>query len=96
MRSSHYAGSCIPPSLDLGQAEVHVGVELVVRRVVEELLFGELPSAQPASAEPRPTDDRALLEWGLKEARGNKSKAAKLIGISRKTVTRWIQRFQSR
>ena len=54
--------------------------------------------AEPKAASPQPDDNSSLTRdailHALKECRGNKSRAAEYLGVSRKTLYKWMRRLQ--
>ena len=54
--------------------------------------------AEPKAASPQPDDTSSLTRdailHALKECRGNKSRAAEYLGVSRKTLYKWMRRLQ--
>jgi transcriptional regulator with PAS, ATPase and Fis domain len=39
------------------------------------------------------TAHKAQIERAIKQAKGNKSEAARLLGVSRRSLYRWIERL---
>jgi DNA-binding NtrC family response regulator len=52
----------------------------------------QVPS-QPAALKPSGSDPKQEILWALKQAQGNRSRAAKLLGISRATFYRRMQQL---
>jgi DNA-binding NtrC family response regulator len=57
----------------------------------------DMPTPQPAIDGPTPralTDDRpGRIRAALERARGNQGEAAKLLGVTRRTLINWLDRY---
>ena len=79
--------------------------ELLTERDITQSLSGATrlaPRPEPAPAVPEPlpedpmllsTAHKAQIERAIKQAKGNKSEAARLLGVSRRSLYRWIERL---
>ncbi|MYJ23933.1 MAG: hypothetical protein F4101_11310 [Nitrospira sp. SB0673_bin_12] len=65
------------------------GDTIQLRHFPPEILKSGLPVSEAATA-PKNPKDRTRLVNVLKEANGNRMKAAQLLGISRATLYRWL------
>jgi two-component system, NtrC family, response regulator HydG len=75
------------------------------RDITESLSSANRRPARPAGPAPAPgaalpedpmllsTAHKAQIERAIKQARGNKSEAARLLGVSRRSLYRWIERL---
>ncbi len=86
-----------PEALDALRRRAWPGNVRELRHVIERavLLAGEgpiapkhLPTAEPTREAPPRDDDRGRIEEALRACGGNQSRAAELLGISRRTLTK--------
>lgn len=88
----HVCGGLEPCGSDPGTDDMHGA------QCREEDVFAANRESQAASEEPlwvpRPVDDviREHVERTMASVGGNKSRAAKLLGIDRRTLYRWLER----
>ena len=71
-----------------------IGVDVLPKRVIEKRPMPLVSEEQPANP-PLEIIERAYIEWVLKAEKGNKTRAAEVLGIDPSTLYRKLARFEA-